>query len=269
MTTHASGYDDYRPIAILPVLSKVLQQMQEFIYNHCLLHDTQSGSRKGHLTTTALLKFKDDVSKAMKKGEITLAVFADFSKAFNIVDPDVLINKLSKMNFSKLFLHSLISYLSDREQFLQINDKISSKAIYASGYHKNLYLALCYSICMLIADMYRNHPKEECLQYADDSTLYHHCRIEELETAKLNLEQSLSTLNDWSSHINLVLNETKTKMMMFSTKQMARYHELDHQHRVGITVNGKSVVRVTQWKVLRMFFQQNLTWNNHIAQLLT
>ena len=50
---------------------------------------------------------------------------------------------------------------------------------------------------------------------------------------------------------------------------MARYHELDHQHRVGITVNGKSIERVTQWKVLGMLFQQNLTWNNHIAQLLT
>ena len=57
-----SGYDDYRPIAILPVLSKVfenlvLQQMQEFIYNHRLLHDTQSGFRKSHSTTTALLKW--------------------------------------------------------------------------------------------------------------------------------------------------------------------------------------------------------------------
>ena len=78
---------------------------------------------------------------------------------------------------------------------------------------------------LYVADMHQNvHPKGECLQYADASTLYHHCRIEELETAKLNLEQSLSTLNDWSSHINLVLNETKTKMMMFSTKQMARDH---------------------------------------------
>ena len=241
-----AGYDDYRPIAILPVLSKVfenlvLQQMQEFIYNHCLLHDTQSGFRKGHSTTTALLKFKDDISKAMKKGEITLAVFADFSKAFNTVDPEVLINKLSKMNFSKSFLHWLISYLSDREQFVQINDKISSKAIIRFGVPQGSLLGPVL-FNLYVADMHQNvHPKEECLQYADDSTLYHHCRIDKLETAKLNLEQSLSTLNDWSSHMNLVLNETKTKMMMFSTKQMARYHELDHQHRVGITVNGKSI----------------------------
>ena len=205
----------------------------------------------------------------MKKGEITLAVFADFSKAFNTVDPEVLINKLSKMNFSKSFLHWLISYLSDREQFVQINDKISSKAIIRFGVPQGSLLGPVL-FNLYVADMHQNvHPKEECLQYADDSTLYHHCRIEKLETAKLNLEQSLSTLNDWSSHMNLVLNETKTKMMMFSTKQMARYHELDHQHRVGISVNGKSIERVTQWKVLGMLFQQNLTWNNHIAQLLT
>ena len=56
-----TGNDDYRPIAILPVLSKVfeslvLQQMQEFTHNCCLLQNTQSGFRKGHSTTTALLK---------------------------------------------------------------------------------------------------------------------------------------------------------------------------------------------------------------------
>ena len=144
------------------------------------------------------------------------------SKAFNIVDPDVLINKLFKDELLKSFLHRLISYLSDREQFVQINDKISSKAIIRFGVPQGSLLGPVL-FNLYVADMYPNvHPKEECLQYADDSTLYHHCRIEELETPKLNLEQSLSTLNDWSSRINLVLNETKTKMMMFSTKQMAR-----------------------------------------------
>ena len=126
------------------------------------------------------------------------------------------------------FLHWLISYLSDREQFVQINDKISSKAIIRFVVPQG-YLLGPVLFNLYVADMHQNvHPKEECLQYADDSTLCYHCRIEELKTAKLNLEQSLSTLNDWSSHINLVLNETKTKMMMLSTKQMARYHELDH-----------------------------------------
>ena len=63
----------------------------------------------------------------MKKGEITLAIFTDYSKAFDTVDPEVLINKLFKLNFSKPFLHWLVSYLTDREQYIQINDKLSSK----------------------------------------------------------------------------------------------------------------------------------------------
>ena len=118
--------------------------------------------------------------------------------------------------------------------------------------------------------MHQNvHREEECLQYADDSTLYHHCTIEELEVnAKQNLEKSLSSLNDWSSRINLVLNETKTKVMLFSTKQMARYHELDQEDCVYMTVNGKSIEQVTL-KLLGILFQQNLMWNNHIAQLLS
>ena len=64
----------------------------------------------------------------MKNGEITLAIFADFSKAFNSVDPEVLINKLFKVNFSKTFLHWLANYLTDRKQYVQVNDKLSSRA---------------------------------------------------------------------------------------------------------------------------------------------
>ena len=50
---------------------------------------------------------------------------------------------------------------------------------------------------------------------------------------------------------------------------MARYHELDQEDCLDMTVNGKSIKKVTQWKVLGILFQQNLMWNNHIAQLLS
>ena len=57
--------------------------MHKFIDNFALYKETQTGFRKGHSTTTTLLKFKDDITKAMKRGEITLAIFADYSKAFD------------------------------------------------------------------------------------------------------------------------------------------------------------------------------------------
>ena len=79
--------DDYRPITILPALSKVyerliLHQVLEFINLNEVLNGTVSGFRKGHSTTTTLLRIRDDILGAMKKGEVTLIAFADFSKAF-------------------------------------------------------------------------------------------------------------------------------------------------------------------------------------------
>ena len=81
--------DDYRPIDILSALSKVyerviLHQMLEYIDQHDIFKQSISGYRKGHSTTTVLLKIRDDILQAMKKGEIALLAFADFSKALDM-----------------------------------------------------------------------------------------------------------------------------------------------------------------------------------------
>ena len=62
---------DYRPVSILPVLSKVyeklvLQQLAVFIERESVYRQYQSGCRKNHSTATLLLKLHDDIKKAMK-----------------------------------------------------------------------------------------------------------------------------------------------------------------------------------------------------------
>ena len=83
--------DHYRPISMLPALSKVfvrliLQQMLHYFNQHEILQESITGYRKGLFTTALLLRIGDDIIKAMKKGEINLIEFADFSKAFDTVD---------------------------------------------------------------------------------------------------------------------------------------------------------------------------------------
>ena len=262
-TDNPSENNDYRPVAILPILSKVyeslvLRQMQEFIGRFCLYMDTQSGFRKGHSTATTLLKFKDDITKAMKKGEITLAIFADYSKAFDTVDFEILISKLYKLNYSKSFLHWLVSYLTNRQQYVKVNDKSSTKITTMFGVPQGSILGPVL-FNLYVADMQRNIDiQESCLQYADDSTFYQHCKVNDIAAGKSNLEESLSNICNWSTRTNLIFIESKTKMMMFAPQQMARYHNLDRENGVEITVNSKPVERVSSWKVLGMLFQQNL-----------
>ena len=78
---------DYKPVSILPVLSKVyeklvLQQLAVFIDREPVYHQYQSSYRKNHSTATLLLKLQDDIKKAMKSSElIVIVIFNDYSKA--------------------------------------------------------------------------------------------------------------------------------------------------------------------------------------------
>ena len=69
---------------------------------------------------------RDDILNAQDRGEVTIAVLTDFSKAFDTVDFAALLQKLYKLNFSKEALKFILIYLTDRKQFVQIDDKISS-----------------------------------------------------------------------------------------------------------------------------------------------
>ena len=94
--------DYYRPTSILPVLSII-------IYNISIIF-----LRKCHFTTTTMLAIRADMLKAMKRGEITLALMTDFSKAFDTVAFEKVLSKLHLMGFSRTTLQWIASYLTVR-----------------------------------------------------------------------------------------------------------------------------------------------------------
>ncbi len=108
--TNASvSVPNMRPISILPVLSKVYErlvhhQVIDYIESRTLFKDNISGFRKGHSTTTVLLGIRDDIVRAMKRGEVTLMVLADFSKAFDTIKYKTVLKKLGLLGFSKDYL---------------------------------------------------------------------------------------------------------------------------------------------------------------------
>ena len=89
-------------------------------------NQTLSGFQKGHSTTTLLSKFRDDIKRAMNTSEATLGILLDYSKAFDTIDHLTLLEKLHKLNFYVKALKLIHSYVSERQQFVQIDDKSSS-----------------------------------------------------------------------------------------------------------------------------------------------
>ena len=130
---YVSSEKDLRPIWILPVLSKVYErlifrQLADFIDKNKLLNSNIAACRKGQSTTTVLQAIRDDIIKAMKRGEVTMMVLADFSKAFDTVslqkpyhedEQDWVFQGFSDMDTKLCFKPQAIR--SDRRKLLRSN----------------------------------------------------------------------------------------------------------------------------------------------------
>ena len=96
---HKGGTNEptnFRPISILPILSKVLErvvfdQLYDYLNSNNLINVYQSGFRPLHSTATALLNSTDEWLKSFEQGKVVCSVMIDLKKAFDTVDFDLLI----------------------------------------------------------------------------------------------------------------------------------------------------------------------------------
>ena len=226
------------------------------------LNDNMSGFRKGHSTATILMAMRDDIKSAMKKGELTLMLLADFSKAFDTINFKTVLKKLHRLNFSHGFLYWITSYLTNRFQYVQIDDKKSNLTPVCFGVPQGSILGpFIFNLYVSDVDV-----PQTCYQYADDTSLYEHCKTAKLDQSIDNMQQSLDSLNHWSSLSNLSLNPKKTKSMLFSTAQMSRTHSLD-KVKLDLICANQEIKRETATKLLGVIFTDHLNWNEHIKYL--
>ena len=91
---------NYRPISVLPVLSRVFEkivynQLYNYLNENQFIYRHQSGFRSLHLVVTCLLSNTNDWYFNLDEGKCTGIVFVNLKKAFHTVDHEILIKKLS------------------------------------------------------------------------------------------------------------------------------------------------------------------------------
>ena len=258
-----------RPISILPVLSKIYerliyQQMTTFIDGETIMESNISAYRKGQSTIHVLQAIRDDIVKAMKRGEVTIMILADFSKAFDTIKFKYLIKKMNHLGFSKNFLKWTLNYVSKRKQFVQIDDKLSSEVEVRFGVPQGSILGpVLFSI--YVADL-QSDMKMRGYQYADDTTLYCHAKPKDVETLSRTTNESIEQLGTWASNNNLALNSEKTKLMVLSTQELSRRHGLK-DIELNILIKGKKMERTETCKLLGVTINEHLKWENHVKTI--
>ena len=129
---------NYRPVALLPTLSKILEkatflQIINYLNENNLLHPSHHGFRACHNTVTALLQMYDSWIEAFEKDEISAVVLIDMSAAFDVVDHTILIDKLRIYGFQESAILWLQSYLFDRYQQVYVDGKLSNPLALEAG----------------------------------------------------------------------------------------------------------------------------------------
>ena len=144
----------------------------------------------------------DDIIKAMNRGEVTIMVFADFSKAFDTVHFDIIIRKLYSMGFCAQFVRWIMSYLTEIQQYVQIDDKRSGKLNTNFGVPQGSILGPVL-FNFYVADL-TDHLGTMCTchQYADDTTIYNSVKPKNLQMGVNQMNDSLKNLVVGPTHLS-------------------------------------------------------------------
>ena len=252
---------NYRPVSILPVLSKVLEravngQLREFLESNGILFEFQSGFRSGFSTDTCLANLTDRIRSETSKGNVTGMVLIDLQKAFDTCDHSILLQKLSRMGVGSVDWFR--SYLSERKQCVQVGDICSSFMEITCGVPQGSILGPTLFLCY-INDM-SMVLKCHLALYADDSALV--ASGPNVESVSKFLSEQLSACRSWLIDNRLSLHVGKTECMLFGTHR--RLKGVDFIIKCGDAV----VKRVTSVKYLGVILDQNLNFREHATAIL-
>ena len=166
------------------------------------------------------------------------------------------------LNFSKRFLYWIFNYLTDRQHFVQIDSSISNILITSFGVPQGSILRpILFNLH--VADMANNLSESQCIQYADDSTIYKSCKANEVTKCSSELENELKLLEQWSKNTNLVFNCKKTKSMLFSTRKMSQHHQLYNNDILKENCNNQAIEREHQYKLFGVVIDEHFERCTH------
>ena len=256
--------DNYRPISILPTISKIIErsahiQLSSFLEVNRLLSQSQFGFQLKRSTSTALIDFTDQVLENMDKGCVTGTVFPDFHKVFNTVNYLLLINKLKSLGVAGKSLEWFRSSLTGGVKKTMCVNALSATAKVTMGVPQGSILRpLLFLVYIDGVQSELQHSK--MTMFADDMAFY--CRENSPTNLQSKLNADLAAITSWLHNNKLTLNVTKSKFMVNGGRD-----KLSQFNDIALVANNDQLENVTKFKYLGVIINQHLTWHDHIEQL--
>lgn len=261
--------NNYRPISLLSCLSKVFERifndrLQNFLFSNKIISPQQFGFIKNKNTADAMICLISSIVESLDIGRPTVGMFFDLTKAFDMVDHNILLDKLSIMGIRGVSLAWIASYLSGRTQTVRVpfvdsggclRMANSSSMPVTMGVPQGsvlgpiLFLLFINDLPQCISDA------RVCLFADDTSLMISACNREELEM-KSYIEAS--SLHQWLSENNLILNTAKSHAVEFYINNRFIHDSL------SIFVDDSELESCSSVKFLGLVVDSNLNYYQHV-----
>ncbi|CAB4041675.1 Hypothetical predicted protein, partial [Paramuricea clavata] len=257
---------NYRPISVLPILSKVIERhfhdsLYAFLNENNLSYTRQSGFRRGHSTETTLIKIIDELLFNLDKDKVSGMVLIDYCKAFDMVDHELLLKKLEVYGIVNHELQWCQSYLLNRKQVVRLGGKMSSEVVMKYGVPQGSILGPLFFI-LFINDL-PLHVTSQIDLYADDTTIIDSSDFSNISNLELSLNSSVSEVQHWANANKLSINESKTKVLLITGKRLAPRTD----EKLNVTLNNKILDSVYSAPLLGLDIDKLLSFDDQIEKV--
>ena len=241
---------NYRPISILPILSKVFEraavnQLVKYLENG-ILSANQHAYRRFHSTVTSLAELTNKIYSGLDQGLIVGLVSMDLSKVFDSICHTHLLQKLSNMGLHNKSVQWIKSYLQSRKQRTAFKEVTSKEKEVTSGVPQGSILGPILFLCFT----------NELANAFPGKTI---------EEVKMKMERIIMKAEEWYKANSLKSNPSKTEVIIFTPNK--------NKNIILPTItafeNGKEIeLEVSETlKILGVHIDKHMTWNDHITKL--
>ena len=258
---------NYRPISLTSHLIKIFERILRtkivsFLEDNNLICRNQHGFRKGRSCLTQLLKHVDTILKNFLENHDTDAIYLDYSKAFDKVDHQILLEKLNIYGIRGKIHNWLTSYLTNRIQTVVVDGHKSNPSPVISGVPQGTVLGPILFI-LYLNDLNTCVTNSVASSFADDTRLLKSIKSSSDVTL---LQNDLKEATIWSDQNKMKLHDDKFELLCHTTKTSKLMQELPFQSKYFeyITEKGTVIYPSKIVKDLGINLTPELSWSSHI-----
>lgn len=249
--------DNYRPVSMTSVICKLMESIvRDNIVEHMIRNDLFSKHQHGFVPhrdcMTNLLTCIELWTEMIESGDAVDVIYTDFSKAFDSVPHQRLLKKMESLGITGYTLDWVKAFLSDRQQCVRVEDKLSNWINVISGIPQGSVLGPILFV-IFINDM-PEIVDSMCQLFADDAKIFRSVHIRD-EASNLKLQKDLDNVYQWSQKWQLPFNTSKCKVLHLG------HNNPCHQYKM----NGQKLQNVEDEKDLGVVIDNELKFHKHTS----